>query len=406
MTADALRQYTTDLVERARLGKLDPVIGRDAEIRRTLQILGRRSKNNPVLVGLPGVGKTAIVEGIALKIAMGDVPDSMKPRRIRALDLGQLMAGTRYRGDFEERLKAVVAGVLASPEVILFIDELHTIVGAGSREGALDAGDMLKPVLARREFTCIGATTTAEYDQYLSRDKALLRRFQPVRVSEPSVDDTIVILRGIKDRYEAHHRIRISDAAVVTAAEISAKHIVDRYLPDKAIDLIDEAASQLKLEAESVPGDVANVEQTLVRLEIEYRALEAETGTVAEHRREWLAHELTTTRTDATALRGRWDLQKQMVANIRELIHTEEKLRAEEDHARRTGQLHRAGEIAYRALPEVSHQIEHYETQLRAAQTPNLMLRDTVTPDDIIAIAAMWLGKSIAELSVTSDATP
>jgi ATP-dependent Clp protease ATP-binding subunit ClpB len=261
--SEALRTYTVDLVERAKQGKLDPVIGRDAEIRRTLQILGRRTKNNPVLIGLPGVGKTAIVEGLALRIAMGDVPESMLPRRILALDLAQLLGGTRYRGDFEERLKAVIAAVIAAPEVILFIDELHTIVGAGSREGALDAGDILKPVLARREFACIGATTTDEYDKYLSRDKALMRRFQPVRVAEPSHDDALVILRGIKDRYEAHHGIRISDAAIVAAVELSMRHIKDRYLPDKAIDLIDEAASQLRLEAESVPVDVATAEQAL-----------------------------------------------------------------------------------------------------------------------------------------------
>jgi ATP-dependent Clp protease ATP-binding subunit ClpB len=372
---------------------LDPVIGRDAEIRRTLQILGRRSKNNPVLVGLPGVGKTAIVEGIALRIATGDVPDSMKPRRILALDLAQLLAGTRYRGDFEERLKTVVSGVLAAPDVILFIDELHTIVGAGSREGALDAGDMLKPVLARREFTCIGATTTDEYEKYLSRDKALLRRFQPVRIEEPTIDDSVNIIRGIKDRYEAHHRIRISDAAVVTAVEVAAKYIRDRYLPDKAIDLVDEAASQLKLEAESVPSDVAVAEAALVKLEIEYRALQEEDGSVAQHRREWLGAELVTARAETGALRARWEHQKQMVAAIRELISTEETLRAEEEHARRTGQLNRAGEIAYRTIPEISRRIEELEAQLRAAQTTSLMLRDTVVPDDIIAIAASWTGR-------------
>ena len=403
MTAEALRQYTTDLVDSARRGKLDPVIGRDAEIRRTLQILGRRSKNNPVLVGLPGVGKTAIVEGIAMRIALGDVPDSMKPRRILALDLGQLLAGTRYRGDFEERLKGVVAGVLATPDVILFIDELHTIVGAGSREGALDAGDMLKPVLARREFTCIGATTTDEYEKYLSRDKALLRRFQPVRIDEPSIDDAVNIIRGIKDRYEAHHRIRISDAAVVAAVEISSKHIKDRYLPDKAIDLVDEAASQLKLEAESVPVDVANAEAALVKLEIEYRALQTEEGSVAQHRREWLSTELTTARAETSSLRGRWDQQKQMVANIRELIHTEETLRTEEEHSRRNGQLNRAGEIAYRAIPEISRRIEELEAQLRGMQTASLMLRDTVVPDDIIAIAAMWTGKKKSEFAPPRD---
>ena len=394
MTVEALRQYTTDLVDSARRGKLDPIVGRDAEIRRTLQILGRRTKNNPVLVGLPGVGKTAIVEGIALRIAAGDVPDSMRPRRILALDLAALLAGTRYRGDFEERLKGVVAGVLATPEVILFIDELHTIVGAGSREGALDAGDMLKPVLARREFTCIGATTTDEYEKYLSRDKALLRRFQPVRIEEPTIDDTIVIIRGIKDRYEAHHRIRISDAAVVTAVQIAAKHIPDRFLPDKAIDLVDEAASQLKLEAESVPAEVATAEQALIKLEIEFRALQAEEGSVAQHRRDWLAAELTTARADAQAMRARWEHQKQMVANIRELIATEEQLRIEEEHARRTGQLNRAGEIAYRAMPEISRRIEELTAALRAAQTGGLALRDTVLPEDIIAIASAWTGKT------------
>ena len=403
MTADALRQYTTDLVDSARRGKLDPVIGRDAEIRRTLQILGRRSKNNPVLVGLPGVGKTAIVEGIALRIAIGDVPDSMKPRRILALDLAQLLAGTRYRGDFEERLKVVISGVLAAPDVILFIDELHTIVGAGSREGALDAGDMLKPVLARREFTCIGATTTDEYDKYLSKDKALLRRFQPVRIEEPTIDDAVNIIRGIKDRYEAHHRIRISDAAVVTAVELSAKHIKDRYLPDKAIDLVDEAASQLKLEAESVPADVAVAEANLVKLEIEYRALQAEEGSVAAHRREWLGTELVTQRAETQALRGRWEQQKQMVASIRELITTEEQLRTEEEYARRSGELGRAGEIAYRAIPEVSRRIEALEAELRRAQTASLMLRDTVVPDDIVAIAASWTGKKKSDFAPPRD---
>jgi ATP-dependent Clp protease ATP-binding subunit ClpB len=374
------------------------VIGRDAEMRRTLQILGRRTKNNPVLVGLPGVGKTAIVEGIATRIAAGDVPESMKPRRILALDLAQLLAGTRYRGDFEERLKGIIAGVLAAPDVILFIDEIHTIVGAGSREGALDAGDMLKPVLARGEFSCIGATTTAEYEQYLSRDKALLRRFQPVWVTEPSVDDTIVILRGIKDRYEAHHRIRISDPAIVAAARIAGRHIPDRYLPDKAIDLIDEAASQLKLEHESVPVDLATAEQALVRLEIEHRALHGEPDAAAHQRREALATELDAARARTEAMRARWERQKQTMAAIRELIAAEESLRAEEDHARKTGQLSRAAEIGYRGLPEISRRIEDLEARLVADQTGGLTLRDHVTVDDIAAIAASWTGVPIDEL--------
>jgi ATP-dependent Clp protease ATP-binding subunit ClpB len=403
MSLDALRTYTVDLVERARTGRLDPVIGRDAEIRRTLQILGRRTKNNPVLVGLPGVGKTAIVEGLALRIALGDVPESMRPRRILALDLAQLLAGSRFRGDFEERLKGVIAGVMASPHVILFIDELHTIVGSGGGDGALDAGNMLKPVLARGEFTCIGATTTAEYEQHLMKDKALARRFQPVRVNEPSVDDAVVILRGIKDRYEAHHRIRISDAAVVAAVEMSVRHIKDRYLPDKAIDLIDEAASQLKLEAESVPTDVSSAEQSLVRLEIEYRALQTEEGAVAKHRRDWLEIEISSVGAKTLALRSRWDAQKQMVASIRELIHTEETLRAEEEHARRTNQLSRAAEIAYRALPDVSRRVEELEAQLVATQTPGLRLRDTVTRRDIAEITASWTGVALRDLIGNDD---
>ena len=399
MSVEALRTYTIDLVDRARTGKLDPVIGRDAEIRRTLQILGRRTKNNPILIGLPGVGKTAIVEGLALRIAMGDVPDSMRARRILALDLAHLIGGTRFRGDFEERLKNVIGGVLAQPEVILFIDELHTIVGSGAGEGGLGAGDILKPVLARREFSCIGATTLAEYEKHVAKDKALQRRFQPVRVDEPSIEDALVILRGIKDRYEAHHRIRISDAAIVAAVEISAKHIRDRYLPDKAIDLVDEAASQLKLEAESVPADVAAVESSLVKLEIEYRALQAEDGPGAQHRRDWLGAELTEKRAQAESLRAQWTAQKQAVHAIREWIAREEALRAEEEHARRTSQLQRAAEIAYRELPECSRQIEELEARLAATQTPGLMLRDTVTAADIAAIAASWTGLPPGDLT-------
>ena len=399
MSAEALSTYTIDLVARARAGKLDPVIGREAELRRTLQILGRRTKNNPVLIGLPGVGKTAIVEGLAMRIAMRDVPESMQHRRILALDLARLLAGARYRGDFEERMKGVIAGVVAAPDVILFIDELHTLVGTGAgQDGTLDAGNLLKPMLARNELACIGATTIAEYEQHLTRDKALMRRFQPVRVVEPSIDDAVVILRGIRDRYEAHHRIRISDAALVCAVELSVRHIKDRYLPDKAIDLIDEAASQLKLEAESVPADVATAEQALVRLEIEHRALQDEAGASAQHRRAWLAVELASARDTTGALRGRWEDQKAMVASLRALIHTEERLRVEEEQARRTGALERAGEIAYRALPELSRQVEAIEAALAAVQTPGLRLRDTVTPADVASIVASWTGADVGEV--------
>jgi ATP-dependent Clp protease ATP-binding subunit ClpB len=351
-----------------------------------------------VLVGPPGVGKTAIVEGIAARIAVGDVPESMRPRRVLSLDLAQLTAGTRYRGDFEERLKAIVAAVLAAPDVILFIDELHTIVGAGNREGALDAADMLKPVLARGELSCIGATTTAEYERYLSRDKALLRRFQPVWVKEPSLEDTIVMLRGIKDRYEAHHRIRIADAAVVTAAEIASRNIPDRFLPDKAIDLIDEAASRLKLEAESLPADLATAEQSLVRLEIELRALQAEEGAGAQHRREWLAAELHRLRAETEGVRARWEVQKRMFASIHELMRAEEHLRIEEEAARRRGELSRAAEIGYQRLPEVSRRIERLEAELKEAQAAGLLLRDVVTVRDVAEIAASWTGKPVDEL--------
>ncbi len=398
MSKEALRQYTSDLVQRAREGKLDPVIGRDAEIRRTLQILGRRTKNNPVLIGLPGVGKTAIVEGIAQRIAAGDVPESMKRRRLLALDLPQMLAGTRYRGDFEERLKALIAAVLAAPEVVLFIDELHTIVGAGSREGALDAGDILKPVLARGEFSCIGATTTDEYEKHLLRDKALARRFQPVWVHQPSVDDAIVMLRGIKDRYEAHHRVRIADAAVVCAVEVSAAHIADRFLPDKAIDLIDEAASQLRLEAESVPTDLAATEQALVKLEIEHHAFQTEPGEVAGHRRQWLEAELSRLRSDASAMRSRWEVEKQIVAAINDWLRAEERARGEEEQARRMGEHARAAELAYRTLPDISRQIEELERQLREARASGTLLRDTVTAQDVAAVAASWTGKPLATL--------
>jgi ATP-dependent Clp protease ATP-binding subunit ClpB len=396
----ALAAYTIDLVERARRDQLDPVIGRDAEIRRTLQILGRRTKNNPCLVGPPGVGKTAIVEGIARRIAAGEVPESMKRRRLLALDLPLLLAGTRFRGDFEERLKAVVAGVLAAPEVILFVDELHMLVGAGDQDGAFDAGNMLKPVLARGELSCIGATTTAEYESHLGKDKALLRRFQPVWIHEPSVDDAIVILRGIKDRYEVHHRLRISDAALVAAAHIAAAHIADRFLPDKAIDLVDEAASQLRLEQESVPAEVAAAEQALVRLDIEARALAGEDSAAAGHRRAWLAAELERVRGEHHALRERWERQRATVTQIRELIAAEDALRLEEDHARRAGALSRAAEIAYRALPQVSQRIEALEAELRVAQAHGRLLRDSVGAADIAAIAAAWTGKPIEELLI------
>ena len=397
--ADPLRTYTSDLVAKARAGKLDPVISREAEMRRALQILGRRTKNNPVLVGQPGTGKTAIVEGLAMRIAASDVPESMKKWRLLALDLPQMLAGTRYRGDFEQRLKSVIAAVLAAPNVVLFIDEIHTIVGAGSREGALDAGDMLKPVLARGEFRCIGATTTTEYEQYLMKDKALARRFQPVWVKEPSIEDAIVMIRGIKDRYEAHHRVRISDGAVCAAVELAAKHIADRYLPDKAIDLIDEAASQLRLASESVPDELAAAEQACVRSEIELHAIQFESGEAAQHRREWLGGEIAHRRAETNALRMRWNEEKRLVGELNDLVRHEEALRNEEEQARRSGQLGRVADIAYKALPENSRRIEALQAELKGARAGGMLLRDVVHERDIAEVAAQWTGKSIEELS-------
>jgi ATP-dependent Clp protease ATP-binding subunit ClpB len=399
-----LDAYTVDLVEQARRGALDPVIGREPEMRRAMQILGRRTKNNPVLIGEPGVGKTAIVEGLASRIADGVVPDSLKEKRILALDLAQLLAGTRYRGDFEERLKEVVGGVMADPNIILFIDELHAVIGAGSGEGALDAGNMLKPALARREFSCIGATTTAEYDAHVAKDKALSRRFQPVRVPEPNFEDALVILRGTVERYESHHRVRISDAALIAAVRIAKAHIVDRFLPDKAIDLIDEAASQLKLELESVPEEIAVAQEHLIRLRIETRAKRSEHGERSS------AYQELTLKTDSHEQRvqwltSEWESQRTMVTRIRDLLAEEEALRTQEEQARRSGELDRAAHLAYVELPKVSLHIEKLEMELSAASEGNALMRDSVGVDDVVGVAAIWTGLSAEELRATVDAT-
>jgi ATP-dependent Clp protease ATP-binding subunit ClpB len=384
-----LSEFTRDLVKDARDGRVDPVLGREAEMRRTMQVLGRRTKNNPVLVGEPGVGKTAIVEGLAARIASGTVPRSLQDKRILALDLGQLLAGTRFRGDFEERLKAVIGAVLEAPDVILFIDELHSIVGTGNDPGALDAAHMLKPVLARGEFSCIGATTTSEYRQYLSKDKALARRFQPIHVREPSVEDTIVILRGLKERYEAHHRIRISDGALVVAANIASQRFMDRYLPDKAIDLVDEAASQLKLELESVPEDISVAAEELLRLQIEQRALASEPG-ISAARRQDVSDRLEVQVRRVEWLETEWHKQKKTVAAIRDLVVQEDRLRIEEERARKGGDLDRAARIAYTELPETSRQIEALEAELESSSDGRPLLRDAVTARDIEVIADAW----------------
>jgi len=385
----ALSDYTIDLVARSRAGDCDPVIGRDRETRRTLQILGRRGKNNPVLVGPPGVGKTAIVEGVAARIAQGAVPQSLQRKRILSLDLGSLLAGTRYRGDFEERLKAVVGEAMADPHAILFIDELHSVIGAGSSPGALDAANLLKPALARRELACIGATTTDEYEQHLARDKALSRRFQPVPVLEPSAEDALVMLRGVKDRFEAHHRVRIADEALVAAVAISGERIPDRYLPDKALDLVDEAASQLKLELESVPVEVATVQEEVTRLRIEQRAI-ASDPTASSQRRDDVAGRLGPAERRLEWLTEEWTRQKGTVAEIRSLLEQEEALRADEERARASGDLDRAAHLAYRALPDVSRRIEALEAELGGSD--QALIRDCVTAGDIEAVATAWLG--------------
>jgi ATP-dependent Clp protease ATP-binding subunit ClpB len=384
-----LDDFTHDLVADARAGKLDPVIGRDGEMRRAMQILGRRTKNNPVLVGHPGVGKTAIVEGLAARIAGGAVPTSLANKRILALDLGQMLAGTRYRGDFEERLKQVVGAVIEAGDVILFIDELHSIVGAGDDAGALDAANMLKPVLARGQLSCIGATTTDEYQRHLSKDKALARRFQPITVHEPSVTDTVVMLRGLKERYEAHHRVRIADAALVAAARLADERISGRYLPDKAIDLVDEAASQLKLELESVPTAVALAEEELLRLQIEHRALAGEPD-VDPARRQRVADALEGQVRKVDWLRTEWDRQTRTVASIRTLLDEEDRLRADEERARKSGDVDRAAHLAYTALPAISRRIEDLEAELASSNDDGPLLRDVITADDIAAIADAW----------------
>ncbi|WP_018349552.1 ATP-dependent chaperone ClpB [Longispora albida] len=392
-TFQALEKYGLDLTAKARDGKVDPVIGRDAEIRRVIQVLSRRTKNNPVLIGEPGVGKTAIVEGLAQRIVAGDVPDSLKDKRLVSLDLGAMVAGASYRGQFEERLKSVLEEIKASDgQVITFLDELHTVVGAGKAEGSMDAGNMLKPMLARGELRMVGATTLDEYREHIEKDPALERRFQPVVVGEPSAEDTIGILRGLKERYEVHHGVRITDAALVAAATLSDRYITDRFLPDKAIDLVDEAASRLRMEIDSRPVEVDEIERTVRRLEIEEMALEKEPDPASAERLERLRQELADRREQLAVLGDRWRNEKAHITAISEAKEELEDLRMAADRAERDSDLGRAAELRYGRIPDLERKLAGAEAELANLQRGGAMLKEEVSPDDIAEVISAWTG--------------
>jgi ATP-dependent Clp protease ATP-binding subunit ClpB len=395
----ALERYARDLTELARRSKLDPVIGRDEEVRRVIQVLSRRTKNNPVLIGDPGVGKTAIVEGIAQRIVAGDVPESLKSKRIVQLDLGALVAGSKYRGEFEDRLKAVLKEIEeSSGQIVLFIDELHTLVGAGAAEGAIDASNMLKPALARGELRCIGATTLNEYKKYVEKDAALERRFQPVYVGQPTVEDTIAILRGLKERYEVHHGVRIKDTAIVAAAVLSNRYISDRFLPDKAIDLIDEAASSLRIEIDSLPADIDQIERRVTQLEIERQALRKEDDAASRERLRALEKELAELKEKSDKLKLRWKAEKEVIADIRRLKEAIEQAKIDEARATREGDLNKAAEIHYGKLVALEKELAAANAKLEGIDKTGRMLKEEVDEEDVARVVSRWTGIPVSKM--------